>query len=155
MFATDASDRLFGATCFFPANITAGLVVFFSLLQKSEFSMVQLSLIPRGAEDHAHSFKSPHTWFLHWKSSIFAFFHIVVDPVFPVVHHLRHIFTSSDSTRWNDSTVSTRYVLIMYTEDQAAQNDGKLSDPIYFQVPVSNGFIIQPSLVSQLHWWLW
>lgn len=42
----------------------------------------------------------------------------------------------------------------MYTEDQAAQNDGKLSDPIYFQVPVSNGFIIQPSLVSQLHWWL-
>ena len=41
------------------------------------------------------------------------------------------------------------YVLIMYTEDQAAQNDGKLSDPIYFQVPVSNGFIIQPSLVGE------
>jgi hypothetical protein len=35
----------------------------------------------------------------------------------------------------------------MYTEDQAAQNDGKLSDPIYFQVEVSNGFIIEPSLV--------
>ena len=43
--------------------------------------------------------------------------------------------------------VELRYVLIMYTEDQAAQNDGKLSDPIYFQVEVSNGFIIEPSLV--------
>lgn len=42
-----------------------------------------------------------------------------------------------------------RYVLLLYTEDQAVQNDGKLSDPIYFQVPVSNGFVIQPSLVGE------
>ncbi|CAJ1433692.1 unnamed protein product [Effrenium voratum] len=41
------------------------------------------------------------------------------------------------------------YVLILYTEDQTGMDDGKLSDPIYFQVPVSNGFIIQPSLVGE------
>ena len=27
----------------------------------------------------------------------------------------------------------SRYVLILYTEDQAVQNDGTLSDPIYFE----------------------
>ncbi|CAK9089626.1 unnamed protein product [Durusdinium trenchii] len=40
------------------------------------------------------------------------------------------------------------YVLILYTEDQAVQNDGKWSDPIYFEVPVSNGFVIPPTVVG-------
>lgn len=42
-----------------------------------------------------------------------------------------------------------RYVLILYTEDQAVQNDGKWSDPIYFEVPVSNGFVIPPTVAAR------
>ena len=33
-----------------------------------------------------------------------------------------------------------RYVLIMYTEDQAVQNDGTLSDPIYFEAQAAIQF---------------
>ena len=33
--------------------------------------------------------------------------------------------------------LNLRYVLILYTEDQAVQNDGTLSDPIYFEATIA------------------
>eukprot|EP00931_Biecheleriopsis_adriatica_P049660 TRINITY_DN28729_c0_g1_i1.p1 TRINITY_DN28729_c0_g1~~TRINITY_DN28729_c0_g1_i1.p1 ORF type:complete len:8011 (-),score=1403.57 TRINITY_DN28729_c0_g1_i1:177-21446(-) len=42
-----------------------------------------------------------------------------------------------------------RYVLLVYTEDQSLQNDGRRAEPIYFEVPISNDFRKFPLFVGE------